>query len=107
MKPPTTQQLLKILAENKDAPASKPKNANDVHRFIEELDLKEGTRIVKNLLIYKAYKLWATKPLTTRAFFSRFSQYFKPGIHTNWRYYRLNKSGVQILNKVDDGKTKF
>jgi hypothetical protein len=108
MKPKVSvEDLLRIVAENKHVKPTPTPNYNDVHRFVKALNIKEGRHRVTNAVIYKAYKLWSTKPFTRQGFFSRFARYFKPQIDYKWRHYMLNYRAVELLNKVDNGKVKF
>ncbi len=105
----STEQLLKIVAENKVVEKPRPaRNANDVHRFIKDLVIKDGAHMVRAKIIYKTYKLWASsKPYSIKSFFKRFSQYFHPHNNGPGRYYLLNYRAVEMVNKVDNGRIKF
>ncbi len=106
----TTEQLIKVVEANKNAPV-RQRNSNEVHRFINDLDIKAGKNLVIPRMIFKAYLIWTSesRPFTSQKFFPRFSGYFTP--HNSrvkgGRYYLLNYTAVQLLNKVDNGRVRF
>lgn len=106
MKEYTTDDLLKLLELNKHGLSPIRKNVNDVHQFIEALDIKGGNHKVKNALVYKAYVLWGGKR-SKMQFVKLFSQYFPPQMDRNFRFYNLNIQAVKLINKVDNGLIKI
>ncbi len=109
MKHLTTEQLLKIVADNPVVKPRPTRNSNDVHRFIKDLDIRTGKHLVRNLMIYKTYALWSSahSRIGRRGFFKRFSYYFSPVNTKSYRHYRINYRAVELLNKVDNGRIKF
>lgn len=105
-KPLTTKQLMDLVEDNKDIVHSPTRNANDVHRFITALGIKEGKHCVKNGMLYQVYCLWSSRPYSRKSFFIRFAKYYPPQSE-KWKHYKLNYRAVELMNMVDDGKVKF
>jgi Uma2 family endonuclease len=107
MKKPTTEDLLRIIEANKERLPEPRQHVNDVHKFIEAMDLKQGKHETINTMVYKAYRHWGGK--RTKAGFMRlFSMYFL--LHRSGsgrRFYNLNVRAVELLNKVDNGLIKI
>jgi hypothetical protein len=99
----TIEDLLKVVESNKTQLKKPRNNVSDIHKFIEELDIKEGKHRVKVQMVYKAYKLWGGKK-TSKSFFNQFSKYFER-LRTghDFVHYCLNVRAVELLNKVDNG----
>lgn len=107
MKRLTTEQLLRIVSENKEVKPDRYAHTNDVHRFIAALNIKPGKHEITQKLLYKSYRLWSDKPKTQKAFTMRFSTYFLFHIEGRHRFYKLNYRPIELMNKVDNGKVRF
>lgn len=106
-KPINTEDLLRLLEDHKLKLKAPRQNVNDVHKFIEDLDIKDGSCKVRPSMVYKAYVLWGGKKTKT-SFSKVFSQYFIPNRSSlDFRYYNLNLRAIQLMNKVDKGLIKI
>lgn len=96
----TTEELLRA-ANVEISPVTKVKfQGNDVLRFVDALNIKEGKRSVKLQFIYKAYKLWSAMPVVQRDFVVEFNRIFR----VNGGWYNINLRPMELLNKVDKMK---
>lgn len=100
------KELLKIAEDNKEVLKKKSKKGiNDVHSFILTLNIKQGKYKVRPRMVYEAYKHWSGNPLTQRKFFYSFALLFTEFLGSR-RYYKLNYSPIELLNKIDNLKIK-
>ncbi len=98
----SVEELVKLAAQDKN---ELPKTyLNDVHRFITSLKIKEGERVVKSLILYKAYTLWASKPMPSNSFHKLFGQFFDSKRSRTFSYYSLNYRTIELLNRIDNSK---
>lgn len=95
----TNEELLKIALS--EAVKKTKFDENDVLRFIDALNIKEGKREVKIHFIYKAYKLWSAAPVPLKEFKLRFRDVFRQHNATDEIWFNINLRPLEMINKVD------
>lgn len=100
----TNEELLKLALTN-GTPIQKTKfSGNDVLRFIDTLNIKEGKREVKIQFIYKAYKEWSYAPITLKDFKLKFREVFRQNNSDNDIWFNINLRPLELYNKVEKMK---
>lgn len=98
------EELLKLIEEKPRSKKVKSDN-KDVMDFISEMNIKSGTKIVPNYLIFYIYRcVWKTESVKRKAkkitFFQTFSRHFPDYRKNKQRYYMLESEIFDVDEEV-------
>lgn len=107
---PQELELAELLETVKDAPNVKNEKVNfqdPILSFTQAFNLRPGTRIVSDKLLFDLFKVWHPDTLFTKRNFNlRLGDYLPPKIISNRRYFSIDKNYIKISKYIQEGVQK-